>query len=256
MMGATGVRGINANLLAAHPPVLRPQDATWWKRPDKELARLADAGIVASPLHGHYVVVPPARVGDDTWRPTLEGFALAFAQRIADMEGAALMGTSAARVHGALPRAVGTAVVAGTHRRRRQHTDWGDVIFVLRDVKKLDVERIDTDLTAGWVTTVEQTLLDIAGRPELGDLDGQTASEVLIALAARADWDHVAALAEQQRRRGAFARARWVADAVIDEHAPRPPLPTHRDRYTDARGLRPVAPTAAEPFGVTDHLKR
>lgn len=116
-MPETG-KSINPKLLAVHPPVLRPQDATWWKQPRKHLGRLAAAGVVVAPVHGFYVVVPTARMGDKAWRPTLEGFALAFAQRIAGVEGAALMGVSAARLHGALPRAVGTAVVAATSRRR------------------------------------------------------------------------------------------------------------------------------------------
>lgn len=100
------------------------------------------------------------------------------------------------------------------------------------------------------MTTVEQTLLDIADRPALGDLGTQTASEIIVALGARADWEHVAALASTQRRRSAFARARWVADAVIDPAAPTPALPTHRDRYADTYGLRPAAPTSTEPFGL------
>lgn len=245
------VRGINPNLLAADPPVLRPRDAGWWRNPAKELAGLAEAGIVAAPVHGHYVVAPPARFGDRTWRPTLEGFALALAQRIAGPDAVALMNVSAARIHGALPRAVGVAVVAMRHRHRPLRTDWGTVVFVARDADTVATQRTDTDLVAGWVTTVEQTLLDIADRPDLGGLDAHTASETLITLAARSDWDRVADLAADQRRRSAFARARWVADAVVDPDAPRPPVPP-RGRYAPARGLRPAAPTPPAPFGVAD----
>lgn len=246
------VRAVNRHLLAVHPPVLRPQDATWWQTPKKQLHRLAAAGVVITPARGLYVVVPPARIGDAAWRPTLEGFALALGQRLAGIERVTLMGVSAARIHGALPRAVRTAVVAGTDRVRAQHTIWGDIVFVRREIAALDVERTDTDITAGFVTTVEQTLLDVADRTELGGLDGATVSDILIALAPRADWDHVAALADQQRRRGAFARARWVVDAVVAPHTPAPPMPRHRDRYADPRGLQPARPTAAGPFGVRE----
>ncbi len=160
------------------------------------------------------------------------------------------MGVSAARLHGALPRAMATAVVAVETRRRPLHTKWGDLLFVLRHIAELDIQRADTDLTAGWVTTVEQTLLDIADRPTLGGLDERTASEVLTALGARADWDLVADLARRQRRRAAFARARWVADPVVGPGARKPPIPSHLNRYADARGLRPSRPTEAGTFGV------
>ena len=94
------------------PPVFRPRDAGFWSNAPKELSRLAAAGAVATPLHGYYVVVPAGRVGDRSWRPTIEGFALALALRVSDADGVALMGVSAARLHGALPRALATAVVA------------------------------------------------------------------------------------------------------------------------------------------------
>lgn len=123
-------------------------------------------------------------------------------------------------------------------------------MFVSRDVDTLDLQRADTDLTSGWVTTIEQTLLDIADRPSLGGLDALAVSEVIAALGPRADWDWVAELARRQRRRAAFARARWVADPVVDSDVRMPPVPSHRDRYADPLGLRPSRPTDAEPFGV------
>jgi predicted transcriptional regulator of viral defense system len=232
------------------PPVFRPRDVEFWRNPAKELSRLAAAGVVVSPLHGYYVVVSAGRVGDRSWRPTMEGFALALAQRVADVEEVALMGVSAARLHGALPRAVAAAVVAVGEQRRALRTDWGEVVFVARDVGVLDLQRADADLTAGWVTTVEQTLLDIADRPTLGGVDARAASEVIAALAPRAEWDALADLAQRQRRRAAYARARWVADAVIDADAPLPVVPSHRDRYAAPLGLRPVAPTDPVRFGV------
>jgi len=241
---------IPAALLAMQPPVFRPRDVGFWSNAPKELSRLAAAGAIATPLHGYYVVVPAGRVGDRSWRPTIEGFALALAQRVADADGVALMGVSAARLHGAWPRAVAMAVVAVGEQRRALRTDWGDVVFVARDVGALDVQRADTDLATGWVTTIEQTLLDVADRPTLGGIDARAASEVIAALAPRAEWDALADLAERQRRRAAYARARWVADAVIDAGAPMPAVPSHRDRYADPLGLRPVAPTDPAHFGV------
>jgi predicted transcriptional regulator of viral defense system len=245
-------RTVNPRLFAVQPPVLRPQDAAWWANPQKELAKLARAGVIITPLRGHYVVPPPDRISDPTWRPTLEGFALALGQRVTGAENAALMGVSAARIHGALPRAVATAVVALAKQRRHsmERTTWGDVFWVRRHIDDLDVQRTTTDLTTGWVTTVEQTVLDIADRPERGRVDAQTASEIIVALAPRADWDLVADLAAAQRRRSAFARARWVADAVLEPTAAAPTPPQHRDRYADPKGLRSATPVDAEQFGV------
>lgn len=242
---------VPAGLLAMQPPVFRPRDVDFWSNPAKELSRLAAAGAVAAPVHGYYVVVPHGRVGDGSWRPTIEGFALALAQRVADADRVALVGVSAARLHGALPRALATAVVAVGEQRRALKTEWGDIVFVARDVGVLDVQRADTDLTMGWVTTIEQTMLDMADRPTLGGIDPLAASDVLAALAPRAEWDVVADLARRQRRRAAYARARWVADGVIDADVPMPVVPSHRDRYADRLGLRPVARTDPARFGVT-----
>lgn len=244
------VPSVPANLLAMQPPVFRPRDVELWSNATKELLRLAAAGVVAAPLRGYYVVVPPGRMGDRSWRPTIEGFALALAQRVTDVDNAALMGVSAARLHGALPRAIGTAVVAVGEQRRSLQTEWGDVVFVSRDVDALDLQRADTDLTAGWITTIEQTILDVADRPTLGGIDALSASEVIATLGPRAEWDAVVDLAQRQHRRAAYARARWVADSVIDSDAPMPSVPAHRDRYADPLGLRPVAPTDAVLFGV------
>ena len=243
---------VPAALLAMQPPVFRPRDVDFWNNPTKELMRLSAAGVVASPLHGYYVVVPAGRVGDRSWRPTIEGFALALAQRVTNLDSAALMDVSAARLSGALPRAVGTAVVAVDVQRRSLQTNWGDVIFVSRDVGALDLQRVDTDLIAGWMTTIEQTILDVAERPRLGGLDAHSVSEVIVALGSRADWDTVADLARRQKRRAAFARARWVADPVIGSDAPMPPRPSHRDRYADSMGLQPPQPRQPMLFGVAE----
>ena len=243
---------VPVGLLGMQPPVFRPRDVAFWNNPAKELARLSHAGVVAAPVHGYYVVVPAERVGDRSWRPAIEGFALALAQRVTDVDRAALMGPSAARLHGALPRAIGVAVVAVGVRRRSLRTAWGEVVFVARDVCALDLQRVDTDLTSGWATSIEQTILDVADRPGLGGLDPAAASEILTALAARADWHLVADLADRQHRRAAFARARWVADAVAPSDAPMPSPPSHRDRYAAPLGLHPAAPTDAEPFGVEE----
>lgn len=239
--------GLDARLLAADPPVVRPQDATWWAAPSKELAALARDGLIASPAHGYYVVPPPQYVGDHRWRPTLEGFALAFAQRVEDAATVALMGVSAARMHGAFPRAVAVAVVTLPSQRRPLRTTWGRVVPVTRDLSQLDTLVTETDLVEGWVTSIEQTLLDLADRPQLAHLPGEQVSESLVALGMRADWDRVARLADAQRKKAAWLRARWVTAAVVDhDHGQLPPP----SKFATTGGLKAAHDYPPAEFGL------
>ena len=97
----------------------------------------------------------------------------------------ALMGSTAARLLGAIPRALATAVVAIPRQRPLLATTAGKVQFVTRKVERLDTQRVVTDMTTGWVTTSEQTVLDLADRPDLGNIAPTTAEEAIHALAAR-----------------------------------------------------------------------
>lgn len=117
------------------------------------------------------------------------------------------MGVSAARYHGAVPRAISVAVVAVPKQRPRLASRFGAVLFVKRDVTRLDVERVDTQVTSGWVTTVEQTLLDLAARPALGSLAESDVVLAVRALGARADWNLVRQLARTQHRPAALTAA-------------------------------------------------
>ena len=95
---------------------------------------------------------------------------------------------------------------AGATGGRRWTRAWGGVVFVLRDVTGLAVQRVDTELAQGWVTTPAQTALDHADRPGLGGVD---AAEVLAAirqLAGEAEAGEVADLAAAQRKRAAHRR--------------------------------------------------
>ena len=197
--------------------VLRPRDLTAvYAHPRAELARLARSGVVHRVAAGYYAVVPQERLGDLHWRPELDAATLGLAQTDYGIDAVALMGVSAARYHGAIPRALAVAVVAVPKQRPPLINSTGRMIFVKRDVAHLDVERVDTQLGSGWITTIEQTLLDVAARPDLGGLSGQDAAETIRALGARADWALVDQLAGAQHKPAALRAAVTIAERSHD----------------------------------------
>ncbi|HZP52815.1 type IV toxin-antitoxin system AbiEi family antitoxin domain-containing protein [Actinocrinis sp.] len=182
-----------------------------YAHPRPELRRLTENGVITRVAAGYYVLNPQNRLGDHHWRPAIEAVALGIGQVDYSRDAVALMGVTAARHHGALPRALATAVVAVPKQRPQLVTTVGNVVFVKRDAAKLDLERITTELTAGWVTTIEQTMLDLAARPELGGQPATEAFDAIRALNPRADADLLAELADVQHRPSAL---RTVCDLI------------------------------------------
>ena len=168
---------------------------------------MARNGDLHRTANGYYVVVPRASVGT-AWLPPLEAAAVGIAAADFGSDHAVLMGVSAARMHGALPRALAVAVVAVPEQRAKvQLRDrTGTVIFVKRNVDRLDAERLPTELGTALVTTVEQTVLDLAHRPELGGVRTEVPDAIRILLT-RCDRARLDELAEQQRLRAARDRA-------------------------------------------------
>ena len=147
------------------------------------------------------------------WVPSLEAAAAGIASAIYGANHAVLMGISAARVLGAIPRALATAVVAvpDQHRAIRLNDRQSVVRFVKRDTDRLDAERIETPLGPALVTTPEQTVLDLAHRPQLGDAPDEVPAAIRI-LYQRSDHQRLEALAANQRRTASLRRAEsWVA---------------------------------------------
>jgi hypothetical protein len=193
--------------------VLRPQDASEiYAQPRSEFARLVRTGVLHRLATGYYAHVPDDRI-DRPWLPELEAVALGIAAADEGIDSVALMGLSAARVHGALPRAVSLAVVAASHHRAPIKLTDRDatVIFVRRNVAKLDVERHTIELGHGWVTTVEQTALDLAARPDLGGLPDEACQAIRVLLP-RADRRLLAELAASQRRKATMERLFAMAE--------------------------------------------
>ncbi len=201
--------------LAALPlRTLRPQDAEGvYAQPRGEVRRLERRGALHRLAHGYYVVVPQDQTGTD-WMPTLEAAAAGIATADFGPANAILMGVSAARVHGAIPRAIGTAVVAVPAQRSAitLADRVATVRFVKRDTGRLDAERMSTELGPTLVTTPEQTVLDLARRPELGDAEDEVQDAIRI-LIARSDNNLLDDLAASQRARATLRRAREWAES-------------------------------------------
>ncbi len=149
--------------------------------------------------NGHYVVVPHEHVGT-AWLPSLEAAAAAISVSDVGLEQTVVMGVSAARLHHAIPRALGRAVVAVPRQRaalRLRDRD-AHVVFVRRDVARLAAELVGTDLGRVLVTTPEQTVLDLAHRPTLGTSE-QVARDAARALLSRCEPAELDRIAGQQR---------------------------------------------------------
>jgi predicted transcriptional regulator of viral defense system len=206
-------RGQALASLARRPlRTVRPVDAgDVYAQPRQQLARLAAGGEVRRVANGYYTVVPLEQRGTD-WKPTLEAVAAGIAVATYGPDDAVLMGTSAARVHGAIPRALATAVVAIPRQRPPVRLTDRDavVVFVKRQVDQLDAERMPTDLGPALVTTVEQTLLDLAHRPDLGN-DRADLPAVIRALLPRCDRELLDQLAAERRLGAARDRAVQIA---------------------------------------------
>ncbi|HWH31060.1 MAG TPA: type IV toxin-antitoxin system AbiEi family antitoxin [Egibacteraceae bacterium] len=200
------MRALPAAIARAEPALVRPWDVRdVYAKPDKELRDLARQGALLRLAHGYYAVIPESERGG-RWRPTIEAAGLAIAQVHYGMDNAVAMGPTAARLLGAIPRALGVATIATPKQRPVLRTEVGRVRFVTRKVDQLDVQRVRTELGPGWVTTPEQTLLDVADRPTLGGMTTADAAEALAELMQRVDIGLVRDLAGRQRKRAARTR--------------------------------------------------
>jgi AbiEi antitoxin C-terminal domain len=180
-----------------------------YANPWDEFGRLTQTGMLVKVAHGYYLLVPEEHRGA-YWAPEVEGLALGIAVADYGRDRVALMGPAAARVLGAIPRALATATVAVPRQRPVLTTTAGRVQFVKRLVEHLDVQRVTTEITTGWVTTPEQTVLDLADRPNLAGIIPATAEEAIKTLKARCDDQLIARLAREQRKLAAWQRYCWV----------------------------------------------
>lgn len=195
---------------------VRPVDAARiYAHPRAQLRRLAYNGVLHRLADGYYVVVPQAAVGRP-WLPTLEAATAGIGAAIYGPDHVVLMGVSAARLHGAIPRALAVAVAATPrqHRPIALSDRTAVVRFVKRRMDNVDDERIETELGPALVTTPEQTVLDLAHRPELGDSAPDVPAAV-VTLMAQCDQERLEALAVRQRRLASLRRVtEWTTGRV------------------------------------------
>ena len=205
---ATHAAGLPA-LLAGRPVrVVRPRDAhdVYGANPSVELSRLAGHGLLRRVASGYYVIVPADRAGDPLWRPPLVATAWAIGAADYGVDAVAVCGPSAARYHGLIPRELAAAFIAVPKQRPTLGLLGGEAHFMRRDVTRLDVERWDSGLGHGWISTLEQTALDLAARRYRWMLPEAEIDEAISAAVPRLDRELVAQLGQAQRQRTAAAR--------------------------------------------------
>ncbi len=194
--------------------VLRPQDARGiYERPRRYFQRWEQEGVLLKIAHGYYAHIPEASRGG-YWRPEIEAIALGIGQADYGKNEVALMHISAARIHGAIPRALAVAVLAVPKQRPTLETTCGRVIFVKRNVSTLKRIRVETELATGWVTSLEQTTLDLARRLDLVKGLSNEVQDAVLSLFARGNKQKLEALARDQRMVATLVRVKdWADDA-------------------------------------------
>lgn len=198
-----------ARLVASAPlRTIRTNDlAEVYAHPRQGARALERRGTLHRLAHGFYCAVPPEH-DPALWSPTIEAAAAGIATALYGDRVPVLTGLTAARVHRALPRAIGVAFVAvPTQRRPLQLADRkGQIRFVTRAVTGLDAVLVTTDLGPALATTPEQTVLDLARADSRGqDAD---ALEVIDALWADCDQRVLEDVAGRQRMRATLSRLR------------------------------------------------
>ena len=194
--------------------VLRPRDASrLYVQPRSEFLRLEKTGVLLKVAHGYYAVIPEANRGRE-WRPDMEAIALGIGQADYGKEAVSLMHISAARIHGAIPRAIGVAVLAVPKQRPTLETKFGRIFFVKRNVGQLRRIRIATELGSGWTTNLEQTALDLAKRENLISDFSDVSREAAIALVLRIDKEKLQNFAKESHLGSSLEKVEtWVANA-------------------------------------------
>ena len=179
-----------APLRTVRPVMLRDLYAN----PEKELVRLRANGLVVKVAHGTYIAKPDTVGCVEAWKPPFEEAAMAYATAAYGDRVPVLTGIGAARHWHAIPRAIGVTVIAvpAQHRPVTLETG-GRIIFTVRDTTRIDAIPVQVGLGIMRVTRIEQTLIDLVLRPNLGGMPGEAATAA-VALHPRTDQQRLATL--------------------------------------------------------------
>lgn len=160
---------------------------------------LVDQGALKRIVRGVYTA-PPDGQDARTWSPSLEAAALAIAVARHGDRKAILMGIGAARFWGAIPRAIGSTVVAIPAAGRRPLRVGSAVVhFAHRDLAGVDASVERTELGPGLIASREQTLFDLLMRPAQGG-SRAAAAEAARNLQPQIDVDEFAEIVESSTR--------------------------------------------------------
>jgi len=177
-----------APMRTVRPIMLRGRYAN----PEKELVRMRERGHIIRIAPGTYTAKPDTIPAEAPWVPNFEEAAMAYATAHYGNRIPVLYGIGAARFHHAIPRAIGTTVIAVPQQHRPITLDAGGgrVVFTRTDVNSLDARYEQGRIGGFLVTTPEQTLIDLLDRPHLGGMPAEAAAAAR-ALATVIDQDRV-----------------------------------------------------------------
>ena len=175
--------------------------------PARDLARLEERGGLTRIAKGVFVA-PPNGADGRNWKVPLDAGGLALATARFGQRKVALMGVGAARFWGAIPRAIGTTVIAIPVAGRPPVTlaTGGTVHFIQRDLTKLKTVLERTPLGDGLVTTPVQTLYDLLAKPGTGDAVSAV-GEAAKNLRAQVGWQDLEKIVDEAQRVPVAVRA-------------------------------------------------
>jgi len=128
-----------------------------------------------------------------------------------------LAGIGAARHWHAIPRAIGVTVIAVPEQHRPVVLGTGGrIVFTRRDTTGIDAIPVQAGLGIMRVTRIEQTLVDLVLRPDLGAMPAE-ARAAASALAQRADLGRLTSLMARLPKAATSRVRTWLEEHGIDD---------------------------------------
>lgn len=182
-----------------------------YANPEKELVRLRANGLVVKVAPGTYIAKPDTVAPDSVWKPVFEEAAMAYATAAYGDQVPVLTGLGAARHWHAIPRAIGVTVITVPEQHRPVILETGGrIVFTRRDNAAVDAIPVQAGLGLIRVTRIEQTLVDVVLRPDLGGMPAEARAAAL-ALVPRADPERLVRLVDRLRPAARTRMRTWLA---------------------------------------------